>query len=519
MRTSLPHIKALDGLRGVAVVMILLFHAGHLRGGWLGVDLFFVLSGFLITSLLLSEWDTTGGVSLRAFWWRRGRRLLPALYALLIGVCAWAAVFAGRADIDRIREEGIATLFYVANWHAIYAGHDYWEIFRAPSPLDHTWSLAIEEQFYLFWPPIVIIVLREFRGSHRALWRTAVAMAVASAGWMLFLFDPAEGTARVYFGADTRAAATLLGAAVAASQSMRLRSWPGKNYTFGDAIAGAGFAVLLAGAILLDGHNPIVYRGGLFALTIASCGIIVGLLLAPNGIMSRTLSAPPIRAIGTISYGLYLWHWPIFITMTPERMGVEGLALTVERLLVTFAFASISFYGLEKPIRRGGFAGPRLWTTATVSVCTMLFLGWVVVPGGGASRLIKSKAVASATEDHNSVDVLLIGDSIPYILGPEFVKAAEQHNIKSKVMGIEACGALRTTGLRYLSGHTFDLIPCLSHRRNWIATTRAFKPPSVIIFEGWSGEGSKKLGGKWSSPCSSHYDSAYTRDLTDLVDK
>ena len=139
--------------------MILLFHAGHLDGGWLGVDVFFVLSGFLITQLLLVEWEREGRISLGAFWKRRARRLLPALFALLLGVCAYAWLFAQPLEMARIRADITATLFYVANWNAIVAGHDYWAMFRAPSPLDHSWSLAIEEQFYLVWPPIVVLIL------------------------------------------------------------------------------------------------------------------------------------------------------------------------------------------------------------------------------------------------------------------------------------------------------------------------------------------------------------------------
>src|SRR5260370_13714265 len=149
-------VRALDGLRGAAVVAVLLFHAGHLVGGYLGVDLFFVLSGFLITGLLLAEWEHTGEMRLRAFWARRARRLLPALVAMLCGVVAYAAFAAHAIQLGAIRSDSLATLGYVANWHSIIGGHSYWDVFSAPSPLNHTWSLAIEEQFYLLWPLIVV---------------------------------------------------------------------------------------------------------------------------------------------------------------------------------------------------------------------------------------------------------------------------------------------------------------------------------------------------------------------------
>ena len=141
---SIPHVRALDGLRGVAVVGVVLFHGGHLRGGYLGVDLFFVLSGFLITSLLLAEWRRDGRVRLGGFWVRRARRLLPALFLVMLGIGAYAALVAAPTEVARIRDDGLATLGYVANWHSIGAGHDYWALFTAPSPFEHTWSLAIE---------------------------------------------------------------------------------------------------------------------------------------------------------------------------------------------------------------------------------------------------------------------------------------------------------------------------------------------------------------------------------------
>ena len=155
-RGRMQHQPALDGLRGAAVAGVLLFHAGHLRGGYLGVDVFFVLSGFLITSLLLAEGARTGTVALGAFWARRARRLLPALLAVLAFVAVYSLVVASAAERTTIRGDGLATLGYFANWRAIFSGTDYWALFRSPSPLEHTWSLAIEEQFYLVWPLLLV---------------------------------------------------------------------------------------------------------------------------------------------------------------------------------------------------------------------------------------------------------------------------------------------------------------------------------------------------------------------------
>ncbi|MCU1452091.1 MAG: acyltransferase family protein, partial [Acidimicrobiales bacterium] len=159
VRRRLPHIPALDGLRGVAVAAVLWFHAGHLVGGYLGVDLFFVLSGYLVTSLLLLEWRATGGIALGAFWSRRARRLLPALLAVVVAIGLAAHTQVPAVNRGQLRADGLATLGYVANWYSIVRGASYWDQALLPSWLQHTWSLAIEEQFYILWPPLVLALL------------------------------------------------------------------------------------------------------------------------------------------------------------------------------------------------------------------------------------------------------------------------------------------------------------------------------------------------------------------------
>ena len=219
-RFVLHHIPALDGLRGLAVAGVLTFHGNHLVGGYLGVDLFFVLSGFLITSLLLREGGDTGTVALGAFWIRRARRLLPALFGLLAGVVVFARVWATPFELDAIRTDALATVFYAANWQAIWSGHGYWDLFTTPSPLQHTWSLAIEEQFYLVWPLVVFGLIRLRRGARASLAPAVLAVAgtlgALSIAWMVLRYEPGTDPSRVYFGTDTRAGSILLGASLAA---------------------------------------------------------------------------------------------------------------------------------------------------------------------------------------------------------------------------------------------------------------------------------------------------------------
>ena len=212
-------VAALDGLRGLAVVAVLLFHAGYLDGGFLGVDLFFVLSGYLITALLLSEWRTRGTIGLSRFWRSRARRLVPALLLACFVVVIGSWVFRTPGSLAGLRGDLLGTVTYTANWRFILQGTSYWTNLGPPSPLQHVWSLAIEEQFYLIWPLVVIGLLR-LRRNPRIILGVAVVLAAASSIAMALSYSPST-TSRAYFGTDTHAAPILLGAALAALFAVR----------------------------------------------------------------------------------------------------------------------------------------------------------------------------------------------------------------------------------------------------------------------------------------------------------
>ena len=220
------HLPALSGLRALAVLGVMAYHLqlGWASGGYLGVDLFFVLSGFLITTLLLEEWVATAAINLAAFWSRRARRLLPALFLVVLALAVYLvanAEFAGPGangaiDLSALRGDAIATLLYVGNWHAIYAHQSYFAQFSSPSPLQHTWSLAIEEQFYLVWPLLLALVLRASRRSWRQVGLgLTVVVGLGSAALMALLFHPGADPTRIYYGTDTRLFDLMAGAAVA----------------------------------------------------------------------------------------------------------------------------------------------------------------------------------------------------------------------------------------------------------------------------------------------------------------
>jgi peptidoglycan/LPS O-acetylase OafA/YrhL len=338
----------LDGLRAVAVLAVIVYHLDRawLPGGFLGVDIFFVLSGYLITMLLLAEHRQTGRIHLPAFWARRIRRLLPALLVMLV-VMAILIDFGGDPlAIGQARGDLLSTLFYFANWHFIASGQSYFAQYLAVSPDRHTWSLAIEEQFYLFWPIVVAVILTRFRV--RALMTVAVTVAVVSAVWMVVIFDPTDPS-RAYYGTDSRIFEILIGALLAMGVAGGTRA---RLLRLGRWLAPVGLAVLITAFWILADDSALYYRGGAVLVALAAAALIAG--LEGGSLIDRLLSVRPLVMIGLVSYGLYLWHFPI-ITFINEWIGpTSSRSLALLAIASTFGAAAISYVVVEKPIRRRG---------------------------------------------------------------------------------------------------------------------------------------------------------------------
>src|SRR6476660_334801 len=345
---------ALDGIRAFAVAAVLFYHAGQswAVGGFLGVDTFFVLSGFLITTLLVTEWTNRSTINLLAFWVRRARRLLPALLLVMVGIVVYAGVFAAPGELTRIRGDSYASLGYVANWRFIFSGQSYFDQFSQPSPLRHMWSLAIEEQFYLVWP-LVVAGLLWWRRSLRVLLAACVVMIAASAALMALLYQPGHDPSRVYYGTDTRAQSLLIGAVVGIALFVHgpLRTRAARMAVRIAAVVGAGYTLWLFWR--MSERTDALYQGGFLFAALAVSAVIVSVVQPDRGVLGRFLSLAPLRWVGRISYGLYLWHWPVYLTLTHTRTGLDGFALLVARLAVSFALATLSYYAVEKPIRQG----------------------------------------------------------------------------------------------------------------------------------------------------------------------
>ena len=352
----LAHQPGLDGLRGAAVLAVLAYHLGWLPGGFLGVSLFFTLSGFLITNLLLQEADRSGRIRLGAFWARRARRLLPAAVA---GVALAVAVTTAAGTPDQLRAlpgDVIGALAYSANWRFVLAHNSYRAGFAAPSALLHYWSLAIEEQLYVVLPLLVgAVALRRKSGHPRPANRrtrlgAVLIVLMAGSAVATLVLGPAHAD-RVYFGTDTRMFELLAGALLAIAAGFpgaardRLR---GARWAGALGVAAGGGAVALW--CLSHQSDPWLYRGGLWAVSGVSGALIVGACWSRR--MGRALSCRPLPAAGRISYGLYVYHWPLFVAFDSAHTGLHGLPLAVARLGATVATAAASYRWLEQPIRR-----------------------------------------------------------------------------------------------------------------------------------------------------------------------
>ncbi|MGV1035392.1 MAG: acyltransferase family protein [Candidatus Nanopelagicales bacterium] len=421
---SIGYRASLDGVRGCAIAIILVYHGGStlIGGGFLGVDIFFVLSGFLITSILLHEWRSTGRLNLRDFWLARARRLLPALMVVLVVILLASALVAGRAG-DAMRTDSVATFFYASNWWFIAEGSSYFDQFSDPSPLRHTWSLAIEEQWYLLFPLFLVSILAWSKG-RRFLVGVLLAGALASAGLMAYLAAQPGGQSRAYYGTDTRMQALLVGAALGALLTPRALL---RLARFATPIGILGVTAAIALLMLVNETQDWVYRGGFLLCAIAIAAVIVSVTAHPDGWLARGLSWRPLVWLGKISYGVYLWHWPIYLFLTPDHVGLSGLPLLAARVALTLGVAQLSYTYLEMPIRRGALSRMRVSTRRTLLVATpvavvavaLTAFGLAKPPASDSLETLAAKASAPPSlsltpvsrSTHGPTTAVLVGDS------------------------------------------------------------------------------------------------------------
>ncbi|MBB6672733.1 acyltransferase family protein [Cohnella nanjingensis] len=355
------YMPGLDGLRALAVMAVIAYHLGFgwASGGLLGVGMFFVLSGYLITDLLVAEWQRDKGINLRQFWLRRARRLLPAMLLVLAAVLIVLALF-DRSRIPALQGDVWSAVTYTSNWYLIFHQVSYFESFGPPSPFGHLWSLAVEEQFYLLWPLLLLIGLR-FAPRRGRLALIILGAAAVSAIAMVWIYEPGSDPSRVYYGTDTRAFGLLIGAALALIwPSAKLQPTLSRSGTLlVDLIGVGGLAAVLLMMVRIDEYDAFLYQGGMVLLSIATA-LVVAALAHPGGRIGGWLGWKPLRWIGVRSYGIYLWHYPV-IVLTNPTVDTNGPSIwrTVLQIGVTVALAALSYKYVEDPIRRGGLR--KLW--------------------------------------------------------------------------------------------------------------------------------------------------------------
>jgi peptidoglycan/LPS O-acetylase OafA/YrhL len=476
-------MPGLDGLRAIAVLGVIVYHFGidWMPGGLLGVGVFFTLSGYLITDLLLGQ-VAGGGIRLGEFWLARLRRLLPALVVLLVVVMAWVTVI-GPHQPDDFRSAVLTAALYVNNWWLIFHDVSYFAQFEAPGPLNHIWSLSIEEQFYFIWPLLVMLAVKLTPPARRQAvvrprWALAtLGLALLSAILMALLYKSTTDPSRVYYGTDTRAMELLVGAALA-------MVWPSRRLRAGIApravrmIDAAGVIGLVGIALMFwrtSELSPFLYRGGFLVLSLATA-LLVATLAHPASRLGPLLGARPLRWVGERSYGIYLWHFPIIVLTTPARESPTNLVRNTLQLAAIFAIAALSWKYLENPIRHGAlgrFVARRRetgWTTlpattagrAAVGVCAMVvlaavagFAGVGAAPENPAARgdLAVAKTVTAANAPvrakRTSCDAVVhVGDSTSlglasndYLPDPKQQIGAQYARVGARTAHLEISGA------------------------------------------------------------------------------
>jgi peptidoglycan/LPS O-acetylase OafA/YrhL len=477
-RPAIPHVTALDGARGAAVAGVLLFHGGHLKGGYLGVDLFFTLSGFLITSLLLAEATRTDSVGLGGFWARRARRLLPALAVLLVGVALYSVTLAKRAELAQIRGDAFATIAYVANWHQVF--------------------------------------------SHQ----NSLALATVSSALMITLYK-ASNTTRVYYGTDTRAAGILLGAALAAWLTLNGPTTT-RNTRITLELLGLTGAVSLAIAwTRLDGQSSTLYRGGFLLCGLAATAVIATIVHPQPGPLAKALSFKPLCQLGLISYGVYLYHWPIDVALNQQRAHIGGWPLFLLQTSVTLVVAIGSYKLIEQPIRHGKLTGTQLRKLTPTIAFGLVITLLAATNGAGATsaatptvggRLARFGAtLARQAAPPGAERIMIVGNSVAWLLGPVFKSIHTSPPLAVLDDAIPACFfPAEVTVLPFSTSRGIvDVLPC---DPSWEADVVKIFRPDVVFWVVSDIEDHGLLSrGHPIQPCTGSFNAIYERSLRNEV--
>ncbi len=536
-------VPALNGIRGVAVALVVVGHGGipGVDGGFIGVDIFFVLSGFLITSLLLDELGRTGRIDLRGFWIRRARRLLPALLLMGLAVVAVRTLFSPDS-VETLRTDAVAAFLWTANWAFIAHKADYFSQGAAPSPLQHTWSLGVEEQYYLVWPALLVLIalalagLARWRGATATLGRVRIVVAVvaglgvlASATEAVLMASDARLN-RVYFGTDTRAQALLVGAAAAA---LLVRDWPavlaGWSLIRSRWVKWVARILPVLGVVVLaevvhraTGSATEFRHGLLIVVAVVAAAVIVPTALDQDGPVARVLEVRPLVWLGVISYGVYLWHWPIFLVLNGERTGWAGYPLFAARCAATLGAAALSWWLIEQPVRRWQPVHVPVLRLAGATAATAVAVTMVVVPqatrtGAGpvpdvsAAALVETvRPAPPAHAGPRPHTVAVFGDSIAWTIMRYLPPTPGISFLDRTTIG---CGVVRGGPYRY-SGRSLEQKPeCDTWPERWSERIAHDRPDVVLLTIGRWETVDRMWRGDWTHIGDSDFDEYLEAEL------
>ncbi|WP_245908795.1 acyltransferase family protein [Mycobacterium neglectum] len=532
-------IPALDGIRAVAVALVLADHGGipGLSGGFLGVDVFFVLSGFLITSLLLDEHRRTAQIRLGDFWIRRARRLLPALLVMVLVVVAARDLFSPESTAS-LRDDAVASFLWISNWAFVAQRADYFAQGAPPSPLQHTWSLGVEEQYYLLWPLLLIGVAALFWARLRlAVFVLSIVGVIASATAAIVLTTDSTLN-RVYFGTDSRAQALLVGSAAAA---LLVRDWSVLNdggtlirTRWGHIVARIlpfiGVAVLGAAAHYATGSVSDFRSGLLITVAIAAVLVVAPVALEQEGPVARALAWGPLVWLGAISYGVYLWHWPVFLALNGERTGLSGWPLFALRCAATVALAAASWWLLEQPVRRWRPMFVPMLPLAGATVATAAVVTMTVLPVGVKPEVVQGPPIDSAAlvapevpvevrkptaHDPGTRTVAVFGDSVAWTMMRYLPPTPGLAFTNYTTIG---CGIARGGPYRYV-GQTLNQKPeCDAWPSRWSQRINHDRPDVVLLIVGRWEVVDRMNEGVWTDILETGYEDYLRGELNRALD-
>ena len=541
-QASLAHHRGLDGLRGVAVILVIIFHSGlnWLPGGFLGVSVFFTLSGFLITSLLINERENSGRINLKAFWGRRLRRLAPASLVVIAGVVGLASWLSTSIEASRIKGDAISATLYFSNWRFIYSGHSYGELFATPSPLQHLWSLSIEEQLYVVVP--VLIAGLFAMGLRRRAIGYVFLVAVAGSTIATMFTNSHE---LIYYGTHTRAAELLLGSALACLFGQRIEKLAVNKAKSLSTL----YIVPIVGVVVLSRFSsvdsPWVYSGALTAF--AGLSVICLIAAIQAGPVRSILSSSPLVRVGEVSYGLYLIHWPVIVWLNSERVDLQPTALFVLQVIVTVILTLVSYWLIEQPIRRRKVLLSVRWAASSfvASVVGVLILASailasassqvntapdvlvtiaptssVVDPVNASSTTIVGSSAKPARVDRTGpLSVLVIGDSTAENIATALAQASDG-SLGVISGGVLGCPLLKVAQVRDRKDSQQDVSYCPNNEQ--LVRDHVSEVDAIVVIAGVANQWAFQYAGSdvWVEPASDQYKAdlnGFLENIEDIV--